>query len=163
MEGWIMPDIRTSALGGIPFGNSANRPTAATGQPYFNGEEKRLELYTSTGWQNIISETPGIVSISPTFGSIGSVTLQITGTNFTTGAIASVIGSNDIEIQATSTTINSNSIEEKLSASTIDGINSSKRSLPLKFGKITEIDFFETVTTTKICIRCKCLTLSVRH
>ena len=94
--------------GGIPFGNNAARPASpGIGKLYSNGEEKRLELYTSTGWQNIISETPGIVSISPTFGSIGSVTLQITGTNFTTGAIASVIGSNDIEIQATSTTINS--------------------------------------------------------
>jgi len=100
--------IKKSSGSGIPFGNNAGRPAnPGTGQLYSNGEEKRLELYTSSGWQNIISETPGIVSISPTFGSIGSVTLQITGTNFTTGAIASVIGSNNVEIQATSTTINS--------------------------------------------------------
>jgi hypothetical protein len=52
---------------------------------------------------------------------------------------------------------------ENWSASMMEGINSSKRSLPLKLGKITEIDFFETVTTTKICKRCKCLTLYVRH
>jgi hypothetical protein len=37
MEGWIMSDIRTSALGGIPFGGTAGRPAnAINGQPYFN-------------------------------------------------------------------------------------------------------------------------------
>jgi hypothetical protein len=107
MEGWIMGDIRTSQFGGIPFGNNANRPTGATGQPYFNGEEKRLELYTASGWQNIVSETPGVVSVSATYGAIGTATLQITGTNFTTGAVASVIGTNGVEINATSTTVNS--------------------------------------------------------
>ena len=108
MEGWIMPDIRTSALGGIPFGNNANRPTGSTGQPYFNGEEKRLELYTPTGWQNIVSETPGVVSVSGNYlESVGSAVLEITGTNFTAGAIASVIGSNGVEVNANSTTVNS--------------------------------------------------------
>jgi hypothetical protein len=108
MEGWIMSDIRTSALGGIPFGGNSGRPSGATGQPYFNGEEKRLELYTSAGWQNIVSETPGVVSVSGNYlESVGSATLEITGTNFTTGAIASVIGTNGVEINATSTTVNS--------------------------------------------------------
>jgi hypothetical protein len=108
MEGWIMGDIRTSQFGGIPFGNSANRPTGATGQPYFNGEEKRLELYTASGWQNIVSETPGVVSVSGNYlESTGSATLEVTGTNFTTGAIASVIGTNGVEVNANSTTVNS--------------------------------------------------------
>ena len=93
---------------GIPFGNTAGRPTAVTGQPYFNGEEKRLEIYTSAGWQNIVSETPGVVSVSGNYlESAGSGTLEVTGTNFTTGAIASVIGTNGVEINATSTTVNS--------------------------------------------------------
>ena len=108
MEGWIMGDIRTSQFGGIPFGNTAGRPAAATGQPYFNGEEKRLELYTSSGWQNIVSETPGVVSVSGNYlESTGSGTLEIVGTNFTTGAIASVIGTNGVEVNANSTTVNS--------------------------------------------------------
>jgi hypothetical protein len=108
MEGWIMPDIRTSALGGIPFGGNSGRPTGTTGQPYFNGEEKRLELYTATGWQNIVSETPGVVSVSGNYlESVGSATLEVTGTNFTTGAIASVIGTNGVEVNANSTTVNS--------------------------------------------------------
>ncbi len=103
-----MGDIRTSQFGGIPFGNNANRPTGSTGQPYFNGEEKRLELYTATGWQNIVSETPGVVSVSGNYlESVGSATLEITGTNFTTGAIASVIGTNGVEVIANSTTVNS--------------------------------------------------------
>jgi hypothetical protein len=109
MEGWIMGDIRTSQFGGTPFGNTANRPAGPIiGQPYFNGEEKRLELYTSAGWQNIVSETPGVVSVSGNYlESVGSATFEITGTNFTTGAIASVVGTNGVEILATSTTVNS--------------------------------------------------------
>jgi hypothetical protein len=108
MEGWIMGDIRTSQFGGIPFGNNASRPAGTIGQPYFNGEEKRLELYTSSGWQNIVSETPGVVSVSGNYlESVGSATFEVTGTNFTTGAIASVIGTNGVEINATSTTVNS--------------------------------------------------------
>jgi hypothetical protein len=108
MEGWIMGDIRTSQFGGIPFGNNAARPANPTlGQPYFNGQEQRLELYAATGWQNIVSETPGVVSVSATRGAVGEAVLNITGTNFTTGAIASVIGTNGVEIQASSTTVNS--------------------------------------------------------
>lgn len=103
-----MGDIRTSQFGGIPFGNNASRPAGTIGQPYFNGEEKRLELYTSAGWQNIVSETPGVVSVSGNYlESVGSATFEITGTNFTPGAIASVIGTNGVEINATSTTVNS--------------------------------------------------------
>ena len=103
-----MTDIRMSQMAGIPFGNNAGRPSATTGQPYFNGEEKRLELYTSTGWQNIVSETPGVVSVSGNYNeSVGSATLEITGTNFTAGAIASAIGTNGVEVNANSTTINS--------------------------------------------------------
>ena len=103
-----MGDIRTSQFGGIPFGGDSLRPSSPLlGQPYFNGEEKRLELYTTSGWQNIVSETPGVVSVNSTYGAIGTATLQITGTNFTTGAIASVIGTNGVEVQAASTTVNS--------------------------------------------------------
>lgn len=104
-----MGDIRTSALGGVPFGNNAARPiNPQTGQPYFNGEEKRLELYTSTGWQNIVSETPGVVSVSGVYRQSNATnSLEITGTNFTAGAIASVIGTNGVEVNANSTTVNS--------------------------------------------------------
>jgi len=101
--------IRSSSSSGIPFGNIAGRPAnPTTGQPYFNGEEKRLELYTSSGWQNIVSETPGVVSISGNYiETSGSGTIDIVGTNFSTGAIASAIGTNGVEIQADTTLVNS--------------------------------------------------------
>ena len=77
--------IKKSDSSGVPFGNNAGRPAnPGIGRLYSNGEEKRLELYTSTGWQNIVSETPGVVSVSGNYvESAGSGTLEITGTNFT--------------------------------------------------------------------------------
>jgi mucin-19 len=110
MEGWIMGDIRTSALGGIPFGDSNGRPLyAGTGQPYFNGEVGRLELFTSdTGWQNIVQETPGVASVVGTYlESAGSGTITISGTNFVSGCYATAIGSNGVQVDATSTVFNS--------------------------------------------------------
>jgi hypothetical protein len=51
MEGWIMPDIRTSALGGVPFGTSETRPSnPAIGQTYYNGTLGVQEIYTPAGW-----------------------------------------------------------------------------------------------------------------
>jgi hypothetical protein len=94
---------------GIPFGNTASRPTAVTGQPYFNGETARLEMYTSaSGWQNIVQEVPGVASITGTYSeAANSGTITIAGTNFVSGAIASAIGTNGVEVLASSTTFNS--------------------------------------------------------
>ena len=93
---------------GIPFGNTAGRPTAVTGQPYFNGETARLEMYTATGWQNIVQEVPGVASITGTYSeATNSGTITIAGTNFVSGAIASAIGTNGVEVLASSTTYNS--------------------------------------------------------
>jgi len=51
MEGWIMSDIRTSALGGVPFGTSLTRPAnPQIGQTYYNGTLGVQEIYTSSGW-----------------------------------------------------------------------------------------------------------------
>jgi Putative Ig domain len=51
MEGWIMSDIRTSALGGVPFGTSATRPVnPQIGQTYYNGTLGVQEIYTTSGW-----------------------------------------------------------------------------------------------------------------
>jgi len=97
------------SAGGIPFGNNAGRPTGATGKLYSNGEAARLELYTSAGaWENIVQEVPGVSSISGAYNeSTGSATITIYGTNFVSGAIASAIGTNAVEVQASSTTFNS--------------------------------------------------------
>ena len=103
-----MTDIRMSSMAGIPFGNNAGRPTATTGQPYFNGEAGRLELYTGTGWENIVQEVPGVSSISGVYSeSANSGTFTIYGTNFVSGAYATAIGSNGDQINASSTTFNS--------------------------------------------------------
>ena len=103
-----MGDIKTSSLGGIPFGNNAGRPAGTTGQPYFNGEAQRLELYTATGWNNIIQEVPGVSSIGGSYlESQSSNNIIIYGTNFVSGATAYAVGTNNAEIAATSTTFNS--------------------------------------------------------
>jgi len=102
--------IRKSSSSGIPFGNTAGRPAnPAVGQPYFNGQENRLEIYTqSVGWQNIVAETPGVVSYTGSVLESNSTnTLVISGTNFTVGAIASLIGNDGTEYIANTTTVNS--------------------------------------------------------
>jgi hypothetical protein len=97
------------SAGGIPFGNTAGRPTAATGKLYSNGETARLELYTQAGaWENIVQEVPGVASITGNYSeAANSGTIAIQGTNFVTGAIASAIGTNGVEVIASSTTYNS--------------------------------------------------------
>ena len=109
MEGRIMPDIRMSDFGGIPYGNTAGRPTAATGKLYSNGETARLELYTSAGaWENIVQEVPGVASIGGQYlETNNSNTITIYGTNFVSGASAYAVGTNAVEVAATSTTFNS--------------------------------------------------------
>jgi hypothetical protein len=97
------------SAGGIPFGNTAGRPTAATGKLYSNGETARLELYTAAGaWENIVQEVPGVSGISGTYSEFAnSGTITINGTNFVSGAVASAVGTNAVEVQASSTTFNS--------------------------------------------------------
>jgi hypothetical protein len=93
---------------GIPFGNTAGRPTAVSGQPYFNGETARLELFTGTSWENIVQEVPGVSSISGTYSeATDSGVITIYGTNFVSGAYATAIGSNGVQINAASTVYNS--------------------------------------------------------
>ena len=102
--------IKKSSSSGIPSGLNAGRPAnPGFGQLYANGEANRLELYTqASGWQNIIQEVPGISSITGNYSeATNSGTITIAGTNFVTGAIASVIGTNGVEVQAQSTTYNS--------------------------------------------------------
>lgn len=96
--------------GGIPYGDNAGRPAnPATGKLYSNGEAQRLELYTASGnWENIIQEVPGVSSITGVYSEqTDSGTIIIYGTNFVSGAVATAIGSNGVQVNATSTTYNS--------------------------------------------------------
>jgi len=100
--------IRKSSNTGIPFGNTSGRPSSpGTGQPYFNGELQRLELYTGPvyGWQNIVAETPGVIGYSGTLYENSGGTITITGTNFALGASAIIIGTDGTEYTATTTTV----------------------------------------------------------
>jgi len=102
--------IKKSSGSGIPFGNTAGRPAnPGTGQLYSNGEAQRLELYTAAGnWENIVQEVPGVSSITGTyFESTNSGTITIYGTNFVSGAYATAIGSNGVQVNAQSTVYNS--------------------------------------------------------
>jgi len=95
--------------GGIPYGDNAGRPAnPGIGKLYSNGESQRIELYTGStyGWQNIVAETPGVT------GYTGSVletnttnSITITGTNFASGAVATLIGSDGTEYIADTTTV----------------------------------------------------------
>ena len=103
-----MADISLTQLNPIPYGNNAGRPAASTGQPYFNGEQGRLEIYTSSGWSNIVQETPSVIAITGAYlESNATNTITVTGTNFTVGSIASAIGQNGIEVNANTSTVNS--------------------------------------------------------
>jgi hypothetical protein len=95
--------------GGIPFGDNDGRPAnPAIGKLYSNGEAQRLELYTASGWNNIVQEVPGVSGITGNYSQqTDSGTITIAGTNFVTGAIASATGSNGVEVQASTTTFTS--------------------------------------------------------
>lgn len=101
--------IRKSSNSGIPFGNTAGRPASPSlGQPYFNGEIGRLELYSGNGWQNIVQETPGVASASGHYYESDSYgVFTVAGTNFVDGAIAYAVGTNGTEYEAQTTTYNS--------------------------------------------------------
>lgn len=46
-----MADIRTSSMGGTPFGTTNDRPSSPSiGQTFFNGTLGVQEIYTSSGW-----------------------------------------------------------------------------------------------------------------
>ncbi len=102
--------IKKSSSSGIPSGLNAGRPAnPGFGQLYANGETARLELFTqASGWQNIVQETPGVSSITGNYlESTNSGTITIYGTNFVSGAYATAIGSNGVQIDAATTTFNS--------------------------------------------------------
>jgi hypothetical protein len=102
-----MADINLNNLDGIPFGVNAGRPTnPQPGQPYFNGELNRLELYTqAVGWQNIVQETPSVVNVVGSLNETTSSTLTINGSNFAVGAIAYAVGTNGTETVSTTSTL----------------------------------------------------------
>lgn len=99
---------QSAGSSGIPYGTTQDRPAnPELGQPFFNSDESRLELYTTdNGWQNIVQETPGVVSVSGVYAEQDqSSVITINGTNFSAGAIAYAVGTNGVEVQADTTTV----------------------------------------------------------
>jgi hypothetical protein len=116
MEGWIMGDIRTSALGGIPFGVDSGRPSnPQSGQPYFNGLRERLEIFNGSNWQDVVGTTPAIATVTPLTSVVSGTAITINGSGFLTGATVKFKGSDNLERAAGSVTITS---ESQLVAST---------------------------------------------
>ena len=101
-----MPDIRTSALGGIPFGNDSGRPSSPqTGQPYFNGPRERLEIYNGVNWQDIVGTTPAIATVTPLSSVSSGTSITINGSGFLTGASVKFKGTDNLERSAGSVSI----------------------------------------------------------
>lgn len=103
--------IRKSSSSSIPFGNTAGRPAnPGQGQPYFNGQLQRLEIYTGStySWQNIVAETPGVTGYTGNVAQNNTTnTITILGTNFSNGAIPILIGNDGTEYTAISSSVNS--------------------------------------------------------
>ena len=80
--------IRKSSISGVPFGETADRPSSPTvGQTFYNGELAILEIYTGTDWvpNSAPAGTPTVsavdVGTNRAYGS-GQATVTITpGTN----------------------------------------------------------------------------------
>ena len=69
-----MGDIRTSALGGVPFGETGNRPLSpAIGQTFYNGTLGVQEIYTPSGWLPATGANDFNVTLS---GSITTATFS---------------------------------------------------------------------------------------
>jgi hypothetical protein len=63
MEGGIMADLRASGLGGVPKGQTADRPASPSiGDVFYNGTLGCLEIYTSQGW--VANSAPPAIPIS---------------------------------------------------------------------------------------------------
>jgi hypothetical protein len=70
-----MADIRTSGLGGVPKGTTADRPTSPSiGDVFYNGTLGCLEIYTAQGW--VANSAP------PGIPDIGSVTYSATNSPY---------------------------------------------------------------------------------
>lgn len=76
--------IRKSSISGVPFGNTANRPSNPTvGQTYYNGELGYQEIYTNTGWSSATSA--GGADFTINVGSSGYTKTDL-GKNFGAGS-----------------------------------------------------------------------------
>lgn len=93
----------------MPVGTTAQRANAQAGDLRFNTTIGKLEQYDGSGWSTI-DAPPSVQSISPSSipDSSSSFNITITGSNFSTGAVAAAIGQDGSEISASSTSRTNN-------------------------------------------------------
>jgi hypothetical protein len=106
--------ILGTAVVTFPNDTTANRPGAAggtrssvtptAGMMRFNETTTYMEYYDGTQW-NAITVPPTISSISPTYFAAAADVITITGSNFQTGAIVSIVSKTGTVYTAETTTV----------------------------------------------------------
>ena len=85
-----MADIRTSGMGGTPFGDTTGRPSnPSVGQTYYNGQLGYLEIYTTSGWIPATGANDFSLNLS------GTNTAITFNTTYSAGSYSIVSASND--------------------------------------------------------------------
>lgn len=91
--------IRTKA------GTTAARPTSSVvGDLYYNQTLDALEVYTSNGWQPLVTAAPTLGSFTPTTAITLGTTITINGSNYVNGATVQFIGTDNVPRNAGSRT-----------------------------------------------------------
>ena len=103
-------DVQADSTGffDLPTGTTAQRPTATGGMIRFNSTLGLAEYYDGTQWKSI-DAPPTVTGVSPTSFDAEGDTITITGSNFQTGAVASLVGNDGTVYTAATTTRNSSS------------------------------------------------------
>jgi len=103
-------DTATTSTGyfDVPSGTTAQRPgSPATGNLRLNTTDTSLEHYADGTWIQFAGSSPAISSIGPTTAAVTGTSITMVGTNFVSGAVVKLIGTNAVQITAASTTVNS--------------------------------------------------------
>jgi hypothetical protein len=89
----------------IPAGTTAQRPgSPAVGNIRVNTTTDSLEHYYDGGWIGFAGSTPTISSIGPTTSIVQNTAITVNGTNFQSGVVVKLIGTDNTQYSANSTT-----------------------------------------------------------
>ena len=103
-------DVQADSTGffDLPTGTTAQRPTPTGGMIRFNSTLNLAEYYDGTQWKSI-DAPPTVSGVSPTSFDAEGDTITVSGSNFQTGAVASLVGTDGTVYTAATTTRNSSS------------------------------------------------------
>jgi hypothetical protein len=89
----------------IPAGTTAQRPgSPAVGNIRVNTTTSSLEHYYDSSWIGFAGSTPTISSIGPTTSIVQNTAITVNGTNFQSGVVVKLIGTDNTQYSANSTT-----------------------------------------------------------